>query len=138
MERKNYKFSNGIEAHQEELSVEQDYKIAELFAELEISKFDDIREMNIQDMIKLLAGSNIVERFLEIILIPAGSSGWISSEKLRTLKNSEVKEVIHDFFTLNLLLSGLLQNLSSALATQTKSPKSSYSAKNAEDLKRDF
>ncbi len=136
MERKSYKFASGIQAYQEELSIEQDYKIAELFAELKISELSDLKEMKIHDLIKLLSGANIIERFLEVILIPADVSIELSAEKLKMLKNSEVKEVIYDFFTLNPFVRELLQSLSDEQDMTMKNPKSSCSEMNAEDTKQ--
>jgi hypothetical protein len=136
MERKLYKFKNGIQAHQEELSIEQDYRIAELMTELEIPGFEDIEKMQIQNLIKLLASSGVLEKFLEVILLPAKDTEGISAEKLKTLKNSEVQKVMDDFFTLNPLVKSLLQNLKDVLAFKTKNPRSSYSEQNIKNTKQ--
>ena len=135
MERKNYKFSNGIEAYQEELTLEQDYKLAELAMGIDLNSFKDLDKLEIKNVLKLLVNENVLEKFLQIILIPLSE---ITDKTFNSLKNSEVKQVIEDFFTLNPLVRDLLQNLSSGLATETKSPKSFSSETSAENTKPDF
>ena len=140
LEKKTYKFSNDLEAYQEELSLEQDYKLAELITGFNVSAIDDIKSMKVKDILKLLVKENVVEKFLEIVLIPKNSKTWAEDASclqlhksttrgsrgqagaaLRMLKNSEVKQVIEDFFTLNPLLSGLSQILKPAQDSQTMS-----------------
>lgn len=99
-----YKFGNGIRAWQSELTLESDKKLAELFAELNLTSFD-------AKLLETLVKNNLLENFFKIILNvdyqPAGSN-------FSQLFNSEIEVVIADFFTLNPLAKKGLELLNGA------------------------
>jgi hypothetical protein len=134
LERKTYKFSNGLEAQQEELTLEQDYKLAELIGELKLDNLDELSQLRVKDVLKLLVNENVVEKFLNIILVTASNS----QGSFKTLRNSEVKQVVEDFFTLNPLLSSAFKILNSAPDTPTMNPKSSSLEESAENTTTGF
>jgi hypothetical protein len=125
---KRYKFSCGLEASQEELTLEQDYRIMDLIKSVNLS---DLSNTTIADLIKTLSENKLVEKFLSIIFS-------INDEELvksfSKLKNSELKEVVTDFFILNPIALDLLRALRSAADITTMSPQSSDSDVMQEDL----
>jgi len=123
---KRYKFSCGLEASQEELTLEQDYKIMDLIKSVNLS---DLSNTTIADLIKTLSENKLIEKFLSIIFLID------DEEKIKTfakLRNSELREIVTDFFILNPVALDLLQALRSAADTMTTSPQSLGSDVNQE------
>jgi len=123
---KRYKFSCGLEASQEELTLEQDYRIMDLIKSVNLS---DLSNTTIADLIKTLSENKLIEKFLSIIFSIDAEDEIKNFSKL---KNSELKEIVTDFFILNPIALDLLQALRSAADTQITSPLSSDSEMNQE------
>lgn len=97
-DRKNYEFKNGIVAHQEECTREQDSRLLPLLQELEIPDMDDIYKMTLVDLAQKIYTSPVLDKIFDVIVIIDANEydqGWNS------LKRSEVIQVIEDFFTLS-------------------------------------
>ena len=131
MDKKNYKFSNGLDCFQDELTLEQDMKITALFAKVNIQS---ITETKIIDLLGIITKENLILDFLKIIL---RSGQEISQENLMSLKNSELKEIIEDFFGLNPLVKQVLGIFRSAADIQTQNTMLSDSDQNAQDTTQD-
>lgn len=131
MDKKNYKFSNGLDCFQDELTLEQDMKITALFAKVNIQS---ITETKIIDLLGIITKENLILDFLKIIL---RSGQEISQENLMSLKNSELKEIIEDFFGLNPLVKQVLGIFRSAADIQTQNTMLSDSDQSAQDTTQD-
>lgn len=143
MEKKNYKFSIGISATQEELTIEQDYKLMDLLSELGIGEGQELLNTPIKDIIGKLVKNDLLSKMLEIILTVTGpllddqtiplkeDKNWLK------LKNSELQEVITDFFSLNPLVLQLLKGLGSGLGIMNTNTMSSDSEPSAENMTQD-
>lgn len=112
---KKYKFRCGLEASQEELTLEQDYRIMDLIKSVNLS---DLSATTIADLIKTLSENKLIEKFLSIIFSIEEENKIQSFAKL---KNSELKEVVTDFFILNPVALDLLRALRSAADTSMTS-----------------
>lgn len=128
---KQYKFSCGLEASQEELTLEQDYQIMDLIKSVNLN---DLSATTIAELIKMLSENKLVEKFLSIIFSITGEEYIKSFAKL---KNSELKEVVADFFILNPIALDLLRALRSAADTTKMSPQSSDSDVSQENMTQD-
>ncbi|MEO8447691.1 MAG: hypothetical protein ABI528_09365 [bacterium] len=93
-----YKFQCGIEAHQEELSIDQDEKLVSVMMTLDINQLE--AKSQIKDIIDLLLRTKLLYKMLMILLITRDCSN-IDEKKLKALKNSELSNVLNDFFFLN-------------------------------------
>lgn len=131
MDKKKYKFSNGLECYQDELTLEQDIKLTQLFSKIDLQNIADVK---IIDLIGLISKENIIPDLLKIILM---SESGIDETKFMSLKNSELKGVIEDFFTLNPLVKDALGIFRTVAAMTTPSLPSSSSEPNAESTTRD-
>ncbi len=129
--KKKYKFSNDLECTQDELTLEQDYKVMDLIKSVNLS---DIQNITIADLIKLLSENKLIEKFLSIIF---GIEDEAKIKSFSKLKNSELKEVITDFFILNPIALDLLRALRNVAGTEILSQKSSSSEPIAESTKSD-
>ena len=129
--KKKYKFSNDLECAQDELTLEQDYKVMDLIKSVNLS---DIQNITIADLIKLLSENKLIEKFLSIIF---GIEDESKIKSFSKLKNSELKEVITDFFILNPIALDLLRALRNVAGTEILSQKSSSSEPIAESTKSD-
>ncbi len=129
--KKKYKFSNDLECTQDELTLEQDYKVMDLIKSANLS---DIQNITIADLIKLLSENKLIEKFLSIIF---GIEDEAKIKSFSKLKNSELKEVITDFFILNPIALDLLRALRNVAGTEILSQKSSSSEPIAESTKSD-
>jgi hypothetical protein len=125
---KKYKFSCGLETTQEELTLWQDYRIMDLIKSVNLT---DLGATTITELIKILSEHKLIEKFLSIIFSMEGEEEIKSFSKL---KNSELKEVITDFFTLNPIALDLLRALRSAADTTKTNPQSSDSDVNQESV----
>lgn len=103
--RKEYKFSNGLECYQEELTLEQEHKLLDLFEQVQL----DEKDINNINFYKILFKKRIIYKVLSIIL--NSNDNTISVNKFESLKNSELLEVLEDFFILNPLLKELSMNI---------------------------
>lgn len=121
---KKYKFSCGLQAAQEELTLEQDYRIMDLIKSVNLA---DIGNTTIVDLIKTLSENKLIEKFLSIIFSIDSEE---EVQKFSSLKNSELKEIITDFFILNPIAMDLLRTLSIAADTSIMNPQSSDSDAN--------
>lgn len=131
-EIKQYKFSNGVEASQDELTIEQDYKLIDLLSELGIGEGQDLLNTPIKDIIGKLVKNDLLTKLLNIILvIEKGAPDW------QKLKNSELQEVIKDFFTLNPLVLELLKTFGSVQGITNTNTTSSDSEPSAESTTQD-
>ncbi len=128
---KKYKFTCGLEALQEELTLEQDYRIMDLIKSVNLS---DLGNTTIADLIKTLSEHKLIEKFLSIIFSIESEEEVKNFSKL---KNSELKEVVTDFFILNPIALDLLRALRSAADITTMSPVLSGSEVNQEDMIQD-
>lgn len=129
--KKKYKFSNDLECTQDELTLEQDYKVMDLIKSANLS---DIQNITIADLIKLLSENKLIEKFLSIIF---GIEDEAKIKSFSKLKNSELKEVITDFFILNPIALDLLRALRNVADTEILNQKSSSSEPIAESTKSD-
>lgn len=129
--KKKYKFSNDLECTQDELTLEQDYKVMDLIKSANLS---DIQNITIADLIKLLSENKLIEKFLSIIF---GIEDEAKIKSFSKLKNSELKEVITDFFILNPIALDLLRVLRNVADTEILNQKSSSSEPIAESTKSD-
>ena len=131
MDKKNYKFSDGLDCFQDELTLEQDMKITALFAKVNIQS---ITETKIIDLLGIITKENLILDFLKIIL---RSGKEIKEDNLLSLKNSELKEIVEDFFGLNPLVKQVLGIFRSAADIQTQNTMLSDSDQNAQDTTQD-
>jgi len=124
--RKKYKFSNGIRAYQEELNGEQDFQVADLFAKMEIGDLD-MSTLKLKELFGIFKDKkDFVNNFFNIILTTQPASDQvIGNIDFLKLKNSEMRAVIEDFFTLNpgsrTLLTGILGQAAIMLKTMNSS-----------------
>lgn len=131
MDKKNYKFSNGLECYQDELTLEQDIKLTQLFSKIDLQNIADVK---IIDLITLISRENIIPDLLRIILL---SETVIDETRFMSLKNSELKGVIEDFFILNPLVKDALGIFRTIADMTNPSTQSSSSEPNAESTTRD-
>lgn len=123
--RNNYKFSNGIRAYQEELNGEQDFQVADLFTKMEIGDLD-MQKLKLKELLGILSNKKeLVNQFFNIILFEKNSI--TGDANYLTLKNSEMRDVIQDFFTLNPGSRNLLTGILSQAAVMLKTMNSSNS-----------
>lgn len=101
-----YKFKCGIEAYQEELTLEQDEKLTVILSSINITDSD----IKIKEVFDVIATEKIINKFLNIILTAKDKDTDYSK-----LKNSELRAVVDDFFILNPAVKSLLQTLDGAL-----------------------
>lgn len=94
----------------------------------------DLGATTIADLIKTLSENKLIEKFLSIIFSIESEEEIKSFSKL---KNSELKEVVTDFFILNPIALDLLRALRSAADMTTMSPQSSGSDVNLESTIQD-
>jgi len=106
MERKEYNFKCGLKAYQEELSLEQDHKLAKIFKEHNIDSLGKLASGDFENLLQILNEENLIERILQVILIEVtaaenttGRATEIGISTIQKLKNREVKQVFVDFFT---------------------------------------
>ena len=94
--RISYKFQCGIEAHQEELNLQQDEKLTSVLLGFDLNSFS-LENTSIKDLINTLVKEKALNKILEIILHPSGNE----KQDYSLLKNSELQTVFSDFFSLN-------------------------------------
>lgn len=114
-----YKFSNGLECRQEELTLGQDEKLVEIMMGLELSGVD-LENTKLRDIISQLLSENLLYKMLQVVLIAEHTDkdftrGGINIDRLRSLKNSELEAVIKDFFSLNPTARDWLKTIGSGL-----------------------
>lgn len=136
-DKKSYTFSNGVTASQDELTIEQDYKLMDLLSELGIGEGKELLETPIRDIIGKLVKNDLLSKFLRIILRVENQNTDLTPVNWKKLKNSELQEVINDFFSLNPLVPQLLRGLGSGLGISTLNTMSSDSEKSAESTTQD-
>lgn len=113
MNKKEYKFSNGLECFQSEFTLKKNIRLAEILKK----HFIDSEQKSISPagILNALTDETFAVDLLSLILN-------ISEDKksiLLDLTNAELEEVITDFFTLNPLFKKQLMSLSSKLASST-------------------
>ena len=100
--RKDYTLSAG-KCYQEELSLEQDGPISDIIMGLELDQFEgksfkDIPVMALKE--KLLDKRGLI-KLLGAALLSADTNKMVGEDFARKIKNSELTEIIEDFFTFN-------------------------------------
>ncbi len=133
MDKKTYKLSIGITATQEELTIEQDYRLMEILSDLGVDEGKDLLSHSIKDLIVRLIKNDLLSGILNVILTVNTRSEY----DWKKLKNSELNQIITDFFSLNPLVLNLFETLRSAQVTGSMNTMSSDSEPNAESLTRD-
>ncbi|MBK9333841.1 MAG: hypothetical protein IPM96_15900 [Ignavibacteria bacterium] len=115
LQKRTYKFSNGITAAQDELNLGQDYKIMSLLSGLGIEDGKELLDSSIGDIIKKIVENDLVSELLNIILVidndTAADRNW------SVLKNSELQKVIEDFFSLNPIALSWLKTIGTGLTS---------------------
>lgn len=115
-----YKFANGLECRQEELTLGQDEKLVEIMMGLELSGVD-LENTKLRDIISQLLNENLLYKMLQVVLIIEPEGKEIEIDQLRSLKNSELEAVIKDFFSLNPTARDWFRTIGSGL-TSGKTP----------------
>ena len=123
-----YSFKCGIKAYQEELTLEQDEKLADILTAINMS---DVAEMKLTDIFKILVKEKLVNKFLNVVLIQKEKKG--KDAEFSGLKNSELQAVVSDFFILNPTVKSLLQTLGAALSSKRMSPNTSGTEQSSVD-----
>lgn len=111
MEKKEYKFSNGLECYQSEFTLKKNIRLAEILKK----HFIEAEQKNISstNILNALTDESFAVDLLSLILnIPEEKKSL-----LLDLTNAELEEVITDFFTLNPLFKKQLMSLGSRLAS---------------------
>ena len=115
----------------------------DLLSELGIGEGQELLNTPIKDIIGKLVKNDMLSKLLNIILTakdkitdeggntPAGLVDW------KTLKNSELQEVMTDFFSLNPLVLQLFRGLGSGLGMMNTNTTLSGSEPNAESTTQD-
>jgi len=99
---------------QDELNIYQDHRIAQLFSDLDIKNIDDIKNLTFSQIISLLSKSNVLIKFLSIILTDVLGNP-VPDNIIGSIKNSQLEIIFKDFFSLNPKLKELLMILKNAL-----------------------
>lgn len=94
MDRKNYNFKCGIKAYQEELTLKQDIQINNLIKELDKNLMKDITKIEISQVLNMLFENDLLNKLLNIVL-------HTENADYSELTNSELEQVVNDFFSLN-------------------------------------
>lgn len=94
-----YDFQCGLKAHQEQINLDQDFRLADILLELNLKDLN-FEKTSIIEVISTLFENKIIYKILLVILLPDGD-GEIKSEELGKLKNSELQIIFNDFFSLN-------------------------------------
>ena len=134
---KTYNLKCGITCIQDELNLEQDHDIAELILSLKDTSLaklfeGDLANIKIMDVILLLKDNNLIQKLLAIVLLKENLEK-IPEEDFNKIKNSELMEVLTDFFNLNPKLVGLLTSFGKGLASQIQNSMSSATETTATD-----
>lgn len=124
-----YKFQCGYEAHQEELSLEQDEKLTAILLTLNLSS---LAEISINELITTLTKEKLIPKVLGIILIGKEDNDYSK------LKNSELEMVMADFFSLNPTAIAWLKTIGEGLASLKMIPSTSNLPKESEQSKKDY
>lgn len=111
-----YKFQNGLQCHQEELSLGQDEQIVGILMGLELSGID-LEKTQLKEIVSQLLNENLLYRMLQIVLISEPTGDAIPVESLKLLKNSELEAVIKDFFSLNPTAADWFRTIGSGLTS---------------------
>jgi hypothetical protein len=119
-----YKFQCGIEAHQEELNLEQDEKLTGVLLGFDMGSFS-LEATSIKDLIGTLVREKSLLKILDIILIPEGSD----KPDYAWLKNSELQNVFGDFFSLNPTAINWLKTIGAGLTSLPQTPSTGNSSK---------
>lgn len=106
--RISYKFSNGLECWQEELNLAQDEQLLEIAMSFDIENVS-LETSSIKSVIDMLLKENSLIRFLDIVLCRTVSPSQEQAavelqndmELFKSLKNSELYNIVNDFFSLN-------------------------------------
>lgn len=129
MEKKEYKLSTGASCYQTPLTVRKDYQILKLIFGLETGNLQSTLEsFTLLDLLNLLLKENIIEKFLGVILTPVGQP---FSDGDLDVTNTELEEILADFFTLNPELQRMWSSLSKTRAISMMNTMLSSSGRNA-------
>lgn len=89
-----YSFKCGIKAYQEELTLKQDRQINDLIKGLDKNLMKDFTKIQFTELINILFEKDLLNKLLNIIL-------HTNNADYSNLSNSELEQVVTDFFTLN-------------------------------------
>lgn len=132
MQKEIYSLSAGPAA-QEELNVEQDAVVSDIFLNLDIPMKEgslDLDAVSSESFIKKLLRDGLLVKFLGAVLIHPETGDMLGTEFARKVKNSEIPEIIQHFFTLNQSLIESLMILSKQQAGMNSIPTSSTGKQN--------
>lgn len=118
-----YTFHCGIEAHQEELNLEQDEKLTGILLGFDVNSFS-LETTSIKDLIGVLIKEKSLIKILEIILIPGNNENPDYSQ----LKNSELNNIFGDFFSLNPTVMNWLKTIGTGLTSLPQTPSTGSSS----------
>ena len=100
--RISYKFRNGLEAYQEEFDTDQNEKLVQVLMQLNTESLSkELSVVQVSDIINLLIKENLITKILDIVLLRKKFGTEEDNKLLRSLKNSELLNVVNDFFSLN-------------------------------------
>lgn len=130
-EKKQYTLSIGVTAFQSELTIKRDYRVMKLVKALKLDKMikgaKEIQSFSIEDWIDILLDSELIEKFLSEILYDESGMSFghhdkgFEIQKFGELRNSELEEIINDFFTMNPTLKRLFKSSSFKMGTNMMS-----------------
>jgi hypothetical protein len=95
-DKKTYKFKCGIEASQEELTLGKSKQLAKAVMGIDIDKVS--MQMKIEDAIRMLSDTGLINELLDIVLTVIMKPGEASWDDLTV---TEVSGIVEDFFTFN-------------------------------------
>lgn len=114
---KTYKIDKELTAYQDELTLEQDAKLAELLSDVNL---DNVESLTMKDLLKALTTKGVLLKFFSIILTDNAGKP-LPESVLSRIKNNILLEVINDFFSLNKDLMQMLKSLLPPMARETLS-----------------
>jgi hypothetical protein len=132
MEQKNkptrifYTFGN-TEYYQDELTIQEDSEVMEIFEHPDIKTLGNL-DFN---FLKYFITKKLHVKFLQIVLKNKKTGKCIPEIEINKLKNTELLEVLNDFFTLNALLQTILKAIGSAFIGTNGTRTSENSSTNA-------
>ena len=112
-ERRHYRFHNGLECYQEQLTLEQTEELAVLLSEVNLSSNADF---TLEMLTGALFTKKGLRRALEIALV--STNGDDLQAKVAQLTQDEVEAVLNDFFTLNPKMKLSFEIIKLAVASQ--------------------
>jgi hypothetical protein len=115
--RKDYKFSNGVEAYQEQLDLDQLEVLAPVLAQMDIA---DLKGLNMKHISEILFKKQLIRKLMKVVLV---SESDITDDMIGALKHEELEAVLNDFFILNPKMKAYFGIIMSAVVSGTLSGK---------------